>query len=73
MIVVCRRMLITYSQGHQTILGCSQGRQAWDEALGSIGERTFGTRSALWKGLGGETGRYTNPFLAIALTLSYTE
>ena len=65
--------MLTYFQGHHTFLEYNKGHQTWGEALRSIGERTFGTRSAMWEGLGGETGWCINPFLEIALTLSYAE
>ena len=65
--------MLTYFQGYHTFLEYNQGHKTWDEALRSIGERTLGTRSAIWKGLGGKTGGSINPFPVIALTLSYTE
>ena len=72
MIAHCRRMLM-YFQGRQTFLEYNQGHKTWDEAYRSIGERAFGSRSAIWKGLGGETGWCINPFPVITLTLLYTE
>ena len=65
--------MLTYFQAHHTFLEYNQGHQTWDEVSRSIGERTCGTRSTIWKGLGREAGWYINPFPVIALTLSHTE
>ena len=53
--------MLTYFQAHHTFLEYNQGHQTWDEVSRSIGERTCGTRSAIWKGLGREAGWYINP------------
>ena len=56
------KRIIIYFQVHQTLLECKKGCETRDEAHRSLCEGTVGTRSAIWKGLGSEAGRYTKSF-----------